>query len=148
MRRFITIGRHAYTPAQARLLSIAGLGPEVGRIAHLRDPREAVEMASQKGAQAIVVQALPLPLLAQLLSLARRAGVEVYGFRVEAVGLYPTREAAEEAASRLGADIVSPSREGSWRVARTAALQRLKRIVVEAEDVAVLPSTGSPGGQE
>jgi len=133
--RYLVVGRHNFTPVQVKLLEAVGLIEEVARVEQVDNAGAVISMAKEVGAEAIVVQALPMHLLAQLLQAAIRADIPVYGFRIETVGLYQTREEAEEVAKRVGADILLPSREGTWRVARTAALQQLKRIIVEAEDV-------------
>ena len=131
---FVTVGRHSFTASQRTLLERVGLVAEVHRFQSVRDTIEVVEKARELGASAIVVQGLPLPLLAQLLQHASRAGVPVYAFRTEAIGLFPSREEAE----RAGADIVIPSSEGSFRALRTVALQRLVKIQIVAEDVVSL----------
>lgn len=131
-RPIVVIGRHEFTPRQKELLRKAGLNPEneTKRIIQLNNPQEAVESAKAASA-AIVVQALPLPLLAQLLQAAARAGVEVYGFRMETIASVPVNENCPEST-----EIERPAEGGVKRCVRTAALQRLKRIVIEAEDVA------------
>ena len=130
MSKYIVIGRHRFTPVQEELLRKAGLVEEVARIQQLEDINAVVQRAAQESA-AIVVQALPMHLLAQLLSAANRAGVSVYAFKIEAVATVPMNEECP-----AEADVVIPDpRSGNKRCSRTVALQRLKRIVVEAEDV-------------
>lgn len=131
-RPIVVIGRHEFTLRQKELLRKAGLNPEAEakRIVQLNNPAEAVEAAKQANA-AIVVQALPLPLLAQLLQAANRAGVEVFNFRMETFATVPAEQACPE-----GTEIERPAEGGHKRCVRTAALQRIKRIVIEAEDVA------------
>lgn len=127
---YITVGRHKYTPAQKTLLERAGLTEEVGRIQHVDNPTEVTSRAKELGA-AIVIQALPIPVLASLLQAAKRAGVQVYGFRLKPVGLFKSRDEAVVS----GGDVIVPSREGTFRVMKTSALQRLIKVEIVAEDV-------------
>ena len=129
--KFITIGRHKYTPKQEELLRRAGLTQEIERIAQVNNVNDVVTKARELGA-AIVVQALPMHILAQLLTVAQRNNVPVYAFRIQALDTVPLDESCPSEA-----DIEVPDpRSGNKRCSKTAALQRLKRIVVEAEDVA------------
>ena len=130
MSRYIVIGRHKFTPVQTRLLEKAGLKEEIERIQMLENINEVVQKAAQNNA-AIVVQALPMHILAQLLNAANREAVPVYAFKIEAVATVPLDSNCPN-----DCDIEVPDpRSGNKRCSRTAALQRLRRIVVEAEDV-------------
>ena len=131
--RFITIGRHEYTPLQRKLLEKTGLTEEVKRVVQVDDVREVVGEAEKLGA-VIVIQALPMHVLAQLLQAASRAGIPVYSFRIEAITTVGINETCPKEC-----DIeISDPRSGNKRCSRTAALQRLKRIVVDTEDVATV----------
>jgi len=129
-KSFITIGRHRFTERQLQLLQKAGLKEEIERIQQVNSVDEVVQKAAQRGA-AIVVQALPLPLLAQLLAAANKANVPVYGFRIEALA---TLSVYSKCPSVADIEIPDP-RSGNKRCSMTVALQKLKQIVVEAEDV-------------
>lgn len=138
--KYVVVGRHKFTSRQEKLLEEAGFTVQTARIEQMQSPQEVVEKAKETGASAIVVQALPMHLLAQLLQHASRAGMSVYSFRIEAVATINSEEEARKIAEETGADIVLPDpRSGNYRVSKTVALQKVKRIVVEAEDVASMP---------
>lgn len=127
--RYVTIGRHPYTPRQQELLLKAGLLREAARIENLENPRQPVELAREKAATAIVVQALPLHLLAQLLQEARKAGIEVYSFKMRSEKL------AKEDKCPPGTEIELASGD-TKRCIRTEALQRIENILIVTETVA------------
>ncbi|RLG82389.1 MAG: hypothetical protein DRO09_00390 [Thermoprotei archaeon] len=137
MTGVIVVGRHKFTPRQEELMRRAGL-KEVARIQMIENVGDVVEKAKMFGAH-ILVQALPLPLLSQLLSFTRREGVKVYGFDIQAIETFEgTYEEAKKRAEELGADIVVPDpRSGNVRISKTRALVLFKRITVESEDVVV-----------
>jgi len=132
--RYIVIGRHRFTPVQIQLLQKLGLTEEVARVQQISDVADVLKLAKEKGADAIVIQALPMHLLAQLLTVANRANIPVYGFRIEAVTIVPI---TQRCPAEADVEIPDP-RSGNKRCSKTLALQRLKRIVVEAEDVATV----------
>jgi hypothetical protein len=129
--RFVTIGRHPFTQRQTDLLRKAGLVEEVARIVQVNNVNEVVELAKQKGAEAIVVQALPMPLLMQLLQAAAKANISIHQFEMETFATVPASEGCPE-----GTEIERPSEGGYKRCVRTKRLVRVKRIVVETETVA------------
>ncbi|MFA4798730.1 hypothetical protein [Pyrococcus kukulkanii] len=128
-RKVIVIGRHEFTEVQKRLIEKAGL-QKIKQIQHVNDITKLIQEAKELNAD-ILVQAMPMHLLAQLLSSASREGITVYSFKLEPVGLFDT----EEAARRSGADVIVPSREGTYRGMKTRALQKLIRIEIVTEDV-------------
>jgi hypothetical protein len=129
--RFVTIGRHPFTQRQLNLLRKAGLEEEVARVVQVNNVNEVVELAKQKGAEAIVVQALPVPILMQLLQAAQRVGVMVLQFEMETVATVRENERCPEVA-----EVERPSEGGMKRCIRTRRLVLVKRIVVETETVA------------
>ena len=132
MTRFVTIGRHEFTPRQKQLLQKAGLAEEAERIAHVNNPAEVVKIAKERGAKAIVVQALPMHILAQLLQAAQREGIEVLQFQMETLATVKENEACPK-----GTEVESEVRGSELkRCIRTKALVRVKRIVIETEPVA------------
>ena len=132
--RYVVVGRHDFTPPQRRLLVKAGLTEEAGRIPQINTPSEPVVVAKNNNAEAIVIQALPMHLLAALLPTANKFNIKVYGFKVEAVATVPADQPCPEEA-----DIeVVDQRSGNKRCSKTVSLQLLKRIIVDAEDVATL----------
>ena len=131
--RYITIGRHKFTDKQVQLLEKVGLTEEVERVVKLEDINSVVQKARENNA-VILVQALPMHILAQLLNSAQRQGIEVYAFKIEAVATVPIDH---KCPSDCDIEIPDP-RSNNKRCSKTVALQRLKRIVVEAEDVATL----------
>jgi len=133
MTKYIVIGRHKFTDKQVRILEKVGLTEEIERIAKLEDINSVVQKAKENNA-VILVQALPMHILAQLLSNASRNGIEVYAFKIEAVTTVGINEKCPE---ECDIEIPDP-RSGNKRCSKTVALQRLKRIIVEAEDVATL----------
>ena len=138
--RFVTVGRHPFTERQRELLRRAGLDEEVARVQHVESVEKVVELAKSLGA-AIVVQALPLPMMVELVEEARRSGVPVYAFRIENVALLPaeTYEEARKLAEERDADLfVYDPDTKTVRLRRTTALQRVRRfrVILEAEDIA------------
>jgi len=121
---FITIGRHRFSDRQIELLRKIGLTDEVARVETVTNVSDVIKLAQERGAKAIVVQGLPLPILAQLLAEASRAGIAVFGFETEPV----TDENV--------ADIKLPSQEGKMRLLRTKAVVRFVKIEVVKEVVA------------
>ena len=138
--RYLVVGRHRFTDRQLRLLEKAGLTEEVKRIATVEDPVDVVLQAVELGVDAIVVQSLPMELLARLVDAADSEFIPVYTFKIEAIATASNMEEAEEIARREKADIILPDpRSGNIRVSKTVALQRVLRIVVETREVATLP---------
>ena len=133
--RYVTIGRHPFTATQKKLLMMAGLTEEAARIPQLGSPADAIKEARERNAGAIVVQALPMHLLAQLLQAAGRAGIPVYSFKMRTLATLPEGQACPP-----GTEVERPAEGGMKRCVATEALQRLKRIVVEAEEVARNPA--------
>lgn len=109
----------------------AGLTEEITRVQQVENVQDVVRLARENDA-VIVVQALPMHILAQLLQAASRQNVPVFSFKIEAITTVPL-----DSACPTDADVEVPDpRSGNKRCSRTVALQRLIRIVVEAEDVA------------
>ena len=129
--RYIVVGRHKFTSVQVRLLEKAGLTDEVGRIAQVEDPVDVIKRARELGADAIVVQALPMHLLAQLLQAATRAGIPVYGFKIQPVAMVGIDE---ECPAEADVEIPNP-RAGNKRCNKTVALERLIRVLIETQPV-------------
>lgn len=127
--KFVTIGRHEWTDKQKQLLEAAGLTEEVARIAQLQGIEHLVSVIDEHQPDAIVIQALPLHLIAQILQYIK---LPVYNFKIEAVA---TKKLDEECPSEADIEIVD-RRSGTKRCSKTVAIQRLKKVVVEAEEVA------------
>ena len=129
--RYITIGRHPFTPRQKELLAKAGLKEEVARVVQVNDVNEVIVKAKEVNAKAIVVQALPMHLLAQLLQATNRAGIPVLQFEMETIASVKAEEKCPE-----GTEVERPAEGGFKRCIRTKRLVRVKRIVVETEPIA------------
>ena len=122
MKAYITIGRHKFTPKQVFFLQKLGLEKEVAR-QETYNPELLKQQIGQLKPTAIIVQGLPINLLADLLKIANNYNIPVYMFKTE-----PTENEEE-------ADIKIPSREGKIRLLKTTGIQRVKRILIEFEDV-------------
>ena len=131
MKPHIKIGAHPYTKRQILLLEQASIDPKpVAEVKQINNVNEVVVLAKEKRA-VIVVQALPLPLLVQLINAAARAGVEVYTFELETVATVGKDEPCP-----ADADIQRVSGEVK-RCTKTKALKRLKKIVCTEESEVV-----------
>lgn len=132
--KYITIGRHEYTPIQIQLLEAVGLFEEIDRVEYLKadDINRVVKEAVENNAS-IVVQALPVGILAKLLKKAREDEVPVYGFIVETIGTFGKDEALT-LKKHVDADVWIES-NGSVRLGKTKALTRLRKVVVEQDIV-------------
>jgi hypothetical protein len=135
---YITIGRHEFTGRQLKLLAKIGLTHEVERIEQVSDIPSIVKKAQEKGTP-IIVQALPMHLLAQLVQIANRARIPVYSFEIQSIGIAKSREEAEELAKQHNADIILPDpKSGTYRVSKTVALQQVVSITVNTRRIATL----------
>jgi len=129
--RFLLVGRHNLTERQKELLKKVGLEKMVTRIETVNNPIQVVAEAKRTGAEAIVVQGLPMHIMASIINSASREGMPVLAFEMEQVGLVSNESEIPE-----NAEVVLPSREGTIRILRTARLVMLKRVVIEKEVVA------------
>ena len=135
---FITIGRHKFTERQLKLLELVGLKEEKARIGNVKDTKDVIAIAKEKGADTIVIQGLPPSLLMQLLQHAKRENIKVLMFRIQAITVTDNEEEAKKIAREHNADIVLPSREGKFRVSKTVALEEIEKIEVITKTIATL----------
>jgi len=131
----VIIGRHSLTSKQEELLKKAfGEYNVIGRIATL-DLSNETQVAMLRSADAVVIQTLPVDLIAQVLKVTDKP---VYIFDIKALGVVTSKEAIEEAV-RSGADIVNiDPRTGNARVAMTVSLSRIKKVEIIKEVVATV----------
>ena len=100
------------------------------------DPANPLKDIDQSRFEAVVVQVLPVDILAKLLRVSR---LPVFLFKVEAVAVVSDEREVEDLSRKHDADIVNyDPRSGNYRVAKTVALQRLLRIDIVTEDVATI----------
>lgn len=138
-RRFIVVGRHSFTSYQEELLRKAGLTEEVGRVVTVSDVRAVVQEAKEKGAGAIVVQALPPHLLAQLFAEAKKAGLDIYIFEMDYANAKVFSSEAEVPEELRKVSVLVPSRDGNIRVVPVKGLKRVTNVVFKVEGDLVAP---------
>jgi len=137
MKTCIVVGRHKFLPDQERdVKEKLGCG-ELVYVKQVNDiNKDILGLAKEKGAAAIVVQALPLPLMAQLLS--QRGRPPVYFLKMEARGLVESKEEAEEwQRAKPGSRIYlpPPPTGGGYRLMEYVGPFLEKRVVIEEEPV-------------
>ena len=130
------VSRHPPLPAQVRELERL-LGPvrveQVNRT--YRNAEEVFEDIQRTGASVAVV-VLPLPMLAQLLPLAKKAGVEVWMAKMEPV--HECEGPGKCPAFDAGRDVWLPLRgQPTGRHLRFARFERVKEVRVITEPVGV-----------
>ena len=68
----------------------------VERVVNIEDPKGFIDSAVQKGAEAIVIQALPLSLLSQILPLAQKHGIKILMFEQGKARVFDDKQKAED----------------------------------------------------
>ena len=134
-RKIIIIGRHDLTDRQKALLRTAfGDYTIVGKI-HTVDPNDNSIIEALNKADAVVVQALPIDVLAKLNA---KVKTPIYMFKIVPLGVLKTKEAVE-VAKKEGADIVNiDPRTGNARVAMTVSLDLVEEVKVVTKPVVTL----------
>lgn len=136
MKKIILIGRHDLTDKQKLLLDKYFGEWSIDLKLQQVDPANPLKDIDQSRFEAVVVQVLPVDILAKLLRVSR---LPVFLFKVEAVAVVSDEREVEDLSRKHDADIVNyDPRSGNYRVAKTVALQRLLRIDIVTEDVATI----------
>ena len=142
--RGVLVGRHGLLPVQERMLQ--KLGIEIVRQVP-QVPAEQKEIASfvrelkNENVEVIVIQALPINILAVLLQEAKKSGIKVLSFKQETI-FTGDRETAEKLVSeRPDRRTLLPSRENVFRVIEVKELAEIKEVriveetIIKAEEV-------------
>lgn len=131
--KLLLIGRHSLTEKQKLLLEKVFGKYDIIQIATV-DPTDPIK-SLPSSFDAIVIQALPIDLLAKLM----KCNKPIYQFKIIAVDLVNSEEKAKQIAKEKDADIIlHDPKTGNYRVSKTIALQRIKKIIIETEDVATI----------
>jgi len=136
----ILVGRHSLLESQVKTLYEAEI-EIIGQVSQVpTEPQKLQEFINelkQKGVKALVVQALPLHLIAQLLQ-----HFEIYIFKMEAIAVSESLEEAKKIMELKPTHrIILPSRVGekeSYRVLEFKGLFKIKEIKVVEEPVVVV----------
>jgi len=125
------VGRHKLLEAQSRGLEELGF-EIVGQVVNIDDPVEFINSVVQKGAEAVVIQALPLSLLAQILPLAKRNNIKIFMFEQGRAQIFNDEEEArkfvEEAPDRR--ILLISATDQRFRVVEFTGVVEVKEIKV------------------
>ena len=137
MGKCLLIGRHKLLPAQERDILEKLKCEDLIRVPHVGDiVRDVIERAKSEGVDKIIVQALPLSLMAQLLT--HRERPDVYFLKMEGRGVVDSEEEAKEwvgQASDRRIYLPPPPTGGGYRLVEYVGLFKQKRIVIEEEPI-------------
>ncbi len=132
--KVVLVGRHSLLPAQERALRELGM-EVVEQVAQIDDPRKFVE--ELQDVEGIVIQVLPLSLLAQMLPLAKKRGIKIFMFEQGKAKIFDSEEEAkrfvEEAPDRR-VMLASPT-DNIFRVVEFTGVAEVKNIKIETEKV-------------
>ncbi len=133
--RIIIIGRHNLTDRQKKILEKAfGSYTITGKI-HTVNPDDKAVIEQLKKADAIIIQTLPIDVLAKLKELL---GNKLYIFKILPIGVVSSDEALN-IAKEGGCDIVNiDPRTGNARVSITVGLDRITEVVYKTKRVVTL----------
>jgi len=81
---YVLIGKHELTSVQKELVSKAGLGEEICKFDNIKNVMDVV-MFCRKNNCNVLVEGLPVGLMAELVTVARRYKVKVYTFDTRTV---------------------------------------------------------------
>ena len=126
--KYVFVGKHNPSNIQLGMLKEAGLVDMVKRFKKVDDVKSVVDYAGDNEC-AIVVQGLPIGMMAELVTLARKANVPVYIFRTRLVFSMKNGNKCPE-----WCDVVV-KRGDIVECKITESLQRIKKVVFDSEDV-------------
>ncbi len=140
----VIVGRHSLLQVQQKMLE--KLGIEIARQVP-QIPTEQKEISNfvrelkNENVEVIVIQALPINILAVLLQEAKKSGIKVLSFKQETIFTGSKEEAERLVAEKPDRRTLLPSKENVFRVIEARELVEIKEIkiieetVVKAEEV-------------
>jgi len=137
MAKAILVGRHQLLPAQEQ--AIRDLGLEI--IERVEQIDRAKVSTLPQGVEALVIQAIPLSILADILPVARGRQIKILLMEQEALGrdLLPVEEAEklirEAPDRRVALRALTPNGEERVRVVEFRRIVEVKDIKIERETV-------------
>lgn len=96
--KIILVGRHRLLPGQEQAIKrYLGTDYEAIRVPHVAEPlKDVIEKALFFGAKAVIVQGLPLPVMAELVMEAKKEGIPVLFLKMRGAGVVPNEETAKQ----------------------------------------------------
>ena len=132
----VLVGRHQLLEGQKKALDELGI-EVVEQVVNIDNPQEFVQRAANLGVDVIVIQALPLPILAQILQSAKRHGIKVYMFNQGKAEIFDSKEDAEKYVQELPEYrvlLASPT-DNKFRVVEFTSVEEVQEIRIVTKTV-------------
>ena len=132
----VLVGRHQLLEGQKKALDELGIQIEK-QVVNIDDPQKFVQEVANLGVDVIVIQALPLPILAQILQSAKRHGIKVYMFNQGKAEIFDNKEEAEKYIQELPEYrvlLASPT-DNKFRVVEFTSVEEVQEIRIVTKTV-------------
>ena len=136
----VLVGRHDLLEAQKKALDVLNV-EIVKKVEQISDVNEFVNEVINSKANVVVIQALPISILAQILTPLQRNGVRILMFEMGNAKLFDSKQDAEKYVNEAPEKrvLLSTTTDNKWRVVEFTRVVEVKRIEIVTEVVYIVP---------
>ena len=138
--RAVLVGRHDLLEAQKKALDVLNV-EIVKKVEQIDDVNEFVNEVVNSKANVVVIQALPISILAQILTPLQRNGVKILMFEMGNAKLFDSKQDAERYVNEAPEKrvLLATTTDNKWRVVEFTRVVEVVRVEIVTEVVYIVP---------